>query len=206
MCGCCLVVKACPTLCNPNFPGKNTGVGCHFFFQGNLCDPGIKPASPAWQADSLQLSHRGCPHMCGRKDHFRLIHMVGKTILGLYSIQRVSYSKSRKETLTRSNLQFLFYKTLFLYVIYWFFQNGNYIPFLDRGAWQATVHRVAKIRTWLSDFTFTWLYNEFCSGLYMLEVKLSDMGALFIYLFHKETQLAVCALLVLSYDCIYLIL
>ena len=30
--------------------GKNTGVGCHFFLQGNLPDPGIKilsPGSPA---------------------------------------------------------------------------------------------------------------------------------------------------------------
>ena len=28
------------------FSGKNTGVGCHFLLQGNLLDPGIKPASP----------------------------------------------------------------------------------------------------------------------------------------------------------------
>ena len=28
-------------------PGKNTRVGCHFLLQGNLPDPGIKPASPA---------------------------------------------------------------------------------------------------------------------------------------------------------------
>ena len=38
--------------------------------------------------------------------------------------------------------------------------NGNPLQFLawriliDRGAWQAIVHRVAKSRTWLSDFTF----------------------------------------------------
>ena len=29
------------------FPGKNTGVGCHFLLQGNLLRSGIKPASPA---------------------------------------------------------------------------------------------------------------------------------------------------------------
>ena len=29
------------------FPGKNTGVGCHFLLQGNLPDPVIKPTSPA---------------------------------------------------------------------------------------------------------------------------------------------------------------
>ena len=38
------VAQSCPTLCSPkepsrllcpwNFPGKNTGVGCHFFLQG----------------------------------------------------------------------------------------------------------------------------------------------------------------------------
>ena len=36
-------------LCPWDFPGKITGVGCHFL----LPDPGIKPASPALQADSL---------------------------------------------------------------------------------------------------------------------------------------------------------
>ena len=35
-----------------DFPGKNTGVGCHFLLQGNLPDPGIEPGSPALQADS----------------------------------------------------------------------------------------------------------------------------------------------------------
>ena len=28
-----------------DFPGKNTGVGCHFLSPGNLPDPGIKPVS-----------------------------------------------------------------------------------------------------------------------------------------------------------------
>ena len=58
--------------CPLNFPGKNTGVDCHFLLQGNLPDPGVKPASPTspvstgrffttvppgkWQI-SVQLSH-----------------------------------------------------------------------------------------------------------------------------------------------------
>ena len=33
-------------LCPWDYPGKNTGVGCHFLLQGNLSDPGIKLASP----------------------------------------------------------------------------------------------------------------------------------------------------------------
>ena len=39
--------------------GKNTGVGSHFFPQGNLPNPGIELASPAPQVDSLPLSHLG---------------------------------------------------------------------------------------------------------------------------------------------------
>ena len=30
-----------------DFPGKNTGVGCHFLLQGIFPDPGIEPGSPA---------------------------------------------------------------------------------------------------------------------------------------------------------------
>ena len=56
---------SCPTLCHPmdfSLPGspwdsrgRNTGVDCHALPQGNLPDPGIKPASPALQADSFPI-------------------------------------------------------------------------------------------------------------------------------------------------------
>ena len=42
-------------------PGRNTRVGCHFLLQGNLPDSRIESVSPAWQADSLPLSHQGSP-------------------------------------------------------------------------------------------------------------------------------------------------
>ena len=52
------------------FPGKNTGVGCHFLLQRNLPNPGIKPGSPALQADTLPSelpekfsSHLGSPRI-----------------------------------------------------------------------------------------------------------------------------------------------
>ena len=35
--------------------------GLPFPSPGDLPDPGIEPASPAWQADSLPLSHLGSP-------------------------------------------------------------------------------------------------------------------------------------------------
>ena len=56
----CMCAPLPPTLCDPMdcvacqaplsmgfFSGKNTGVGCHFFLQGDLPGPGLKPTSPA---------------------------------------------------------------------------------------------------------------------------------------------------------------
>ena len=45
-----------------NFPGKNTGVGCHFFLQGIFLIQGLNPHLLHllnWQADSLSLCHLG---------------------------------------------------------------------------------------------------------------------------------------------------
>ena len=58
---CAKLLQSCPTLCDlrdsrqaplypQDSPGKNRGVGCHFFLQ-DLPDPGIEPTSrisPAW--------------------------------------------------------------------------------------------------------------------------------------------------------------
>ena len=57
----CVHAQSCPTLCDPmdcmeelprllcqwDFPGKNTGVGCHFLLQGIFPTQGIELASPA---------------------------------------------------------------------------------------------------------------------------------------------------------------
>ena len=49
-------------LYNPwNSPGQNTGVGSHSLLQGNLPNPGIKPRSPALQANSLPAEPPGKP-------------------------------------------------------------------------------------------------------------------------------------------------
>ena len=66
-----LVAQSCPTFCDPtptkllsswNSPGKNTGVGCRFLLQGIFLIQGIKPGSPALQADSLPSEPLGKPH------------------------------------------------------------------------------------------------------------------------------------------------
>ena len=45
-----LAIQSCPTL---GFLGQQYQVGCHYPFPGDIPDPGIKPRSPALQADSL---------------------------------------------------------------------------------------------------------------------------------------------------------
>ena len=69
----CLVAKSCLTLLQPqglyptrllclwDFPGKNTGVGCHFLLQGIFLTQRLNPNLLHWQMDSLPLSHLGSP-------------------------------------------------------------------------------------------------------------------------------------------------
>ena len=69
---CCLVPKLCPTVCDPKdysppgpsvlgFPRQEYWSGLPFPSPGDLSNPGIKPASSAWQEDSSPLSHVGSP-------------------------------------------------------------------------------------------------------------------------------------------------
>ena len=70
---CCLVAQSCQTLLQPHelyptrllcpwdFPGKNTGVSCHFILQGIFLTHESNPGLLHWQVDSLPLSHQGCP-------------------------------------------------------------------------------------------------------------------------------------------------
>ena len=48
-------------LCPWDSPGKNTGMGCHFFLQGIFPTQGSNPCLLHWQTDSLPLSQQGSP-------------------------------------------------------------------------------------------------------------------------------------------------
>ena len=66
---CALFAQLCLTVCDPvdyripptrlpcpwNFPGKNTGVGCHFLLQGIFLTQGLNPGLLYQQSDSLML-------------------------------------------------------------------------------------------------------------------------------------------------------
>lgn len=53
-------IADCQAPLSMDLPGKNTGLGYNFLLQGIFL---IKPAFPAWQADSLLLNQVGSP--CG---------------------------------------------------------------------------------------------------------------------------------------------
>ena len=60
--------KSSPTLCDPmdcslqgssHFPGKNTGVGCHFLLQEIFPSQGLNPGLPHCRQMLYHLSHQG---------------------------------------------------------------------------------------------------------------------------------------------------
>ena len=65
------VAQPCQTLCDPmvcslrgssipwDFPGKNTGVGCHFLLQGIFPTQGLNPDLPHCRQMLYTLSHQG---------------------------------------------------------------------------------------------------------------------------------------------------
>ena len=48
-----------PAPLSMDFPGKNTGVGCHFFLQGIFPTQESNPRLLHWQVDSLLLKQLG---------------------------------------------------------------------------------------------------------------------------------------------------
>ena len=70
-----------------DFPGKNTGIGCHALLQGNLPNIGNEPRSPALQADSLPSESPGNSY---NKFLLRKIYVLGtysKFLLGKMSLE-----------------------------------------------------------------------------------------------------------------------
>ena len=73
-------------LCPWNFPGKNTGVGCHFLLQGIFPTQGSNPHFLSllhWQADSL-------PSEVSGKPKFGEFTLKNSTVL-CYSISHVQF-------------------------------------------------------------------------------------------------------------------
>ena len=74
--------------------------------------------------------------------------------------------------------------------------NGNPLQYsclenpMDGGAWWATVHGVTKSRTWLSDFTFTYISNTGFSCIFSRNPKFPK-SSVHTYLFQRTFQVFV---------------
>ena len=87
-----------------------------------------------------------------------------------------------------SDVFFFFFLMLFLMLFSFHFGEGNGTPLqysclenpMEGGAWKAAVHGVAKGRTWLSDFTFTFhfhaLEKEMATHSSVLAWRIPGMG------------------------------
>ena len=63
-------------LCPWDFPGKNTGAGCHFLLQGIFLTRGSNPSLWSflhWEADSLPLHH-----LENKSDNLRLNRLISR--------------------------------------------------------------------------------------------------------------------------------
>ena len=79
-------------LCPWNFPGKNTGVGCHFLLQGSSLTQGSKPGLLSllhWKVDSLPLAPPGNPQT-GMNQTLKKVQMV-KCILCIVVVRLLSH-------------------------------------------------------------------------------------------------------------------
>ena len=94
-----LVVSGVQLFCDPmnyslpgssgswDFPGKMTGVGCHFLLQGNLPDPGIKPTSLALAGGFFTTEPPGKPHNSFLHSLYQLIFVLQWTTLPILGLK-----------------------------------------------------------------------------------------------------------------------
>ena len=103
-----LVAQSCPTLCGPidcsppgssvhgDSSGKNTEVGCHSLLPGDLPNPGIKPRSPALQADSLLSEPPGKPLLYSRNSYKTMSRFFSRNFAGQKGVEWYIQSAERK--------------------------------------------------------------------------------------------------------------
>ena len=161
-----LVTQLCLILCNPvdcSPPGSSVhGVlqarmlKCVAIpFPGDCADPGFKPKSPAFQADSLLSKPPGKPYGYFKVTTFFLITLRyrGNRLPSWLTGEESACNAGDVSSIPGSGR------------CAWG-GNGNTFQYsclenpMDREAWQATVHEVAQSQTWLSIWAHTQEYRS----------------------------------------------
>ena len=124
-----------------NFPGKNTGVGCHFQLQGIFPTQGLSPCLLGllhWQVGSLPLAHRfSCMRTQTLPD--------GSVVKNLPAKQEMPVqSMAQEDSPGEGNGNLLWYSCL-----------GN--P-MDRWSWQPAAHGVTKESDMTEQLNTTTIY------------------------------------------------
>ena len=103
----CSVIQWCLTLCNPmDYIAHQAPLSMEFSRQvywsglpcpppGDFSNPGIKPAAPALQVDSLPLSHQGSPRSTWRNIKNIVLHERSQSQKDTYYIN-CNYVKNRQ--------------------------------------------------------------------------------------------------------------
>ena len=134
-------------------PGKNTGVGCHFLLQ---C---MKVKSESEVAES-------CPTLSNPMD----CSLPGSSVHGIFQARVLGWGAIETEDSKMRRQQVpgqVWVSSRNVLEPRIFFGEGNGTPLqcsclenhMNRGAWWATVHGVAKSQTRLSDFPFTFHFH-----------------------------------------------
>ena len=90
-------------LCSWDFPGKNTGVGCHFLHPGDLPDPGVEPASPVLAGGFFTAEPPGKPS----RQLAHCIQLLSEQIHVSKTVPSRAKQRTREETLCPLGLRTL---------------------------------------------------------------------------------------------------
>ena len=105
------VAQTCPTLCDPmdssltrflrpwDFPGKNSGVGCHFLLQGIFPTQGLNPGLLHCRQMLYHLSHQGrCVQRAKRKAPLSLIvkyeWKMNETVIHVWALNPIPWKNA----------------------------------------------------------------------------------------------------------------